>query len=562
MTRALAGDWDVRQVPDVALMPPQGIDSVTPLAAAFGIEEDPEPSFLRQARAFADRNPSAPTAWVRLAQAAQSVGNDDLAAEAATNALKASEGPELGSAARYVAASILARLEPSRADHFFEGVSNSLADVARAKLAVQREDYAEALARLRRVKGPAAGALRGYCLTVAGQHARAVAEFRSVRRSGRDSIDVLINLGVALAHLGQVEKAARVTRQATAMAPINAVASYNLARYLVRMGRADESVRELDRVAAVRQGDYKAALYSAWAHATQLHDSHAALVRLNRARNHFAQSGNDIARAEISASIAYLRYRAGDLTKARAKTALWSAFRLSPSESPEIVNMLAALLDRKSESQELRYLIDAAEMAPDTTDSYLLDARLKYLTDDLDGAVQAALLAASSDSGFTTAAASMATYLLGEVGGEYQEAAEIGRRALEVDPDETLANNCAFALALGGRGDEALRVLAGFDESRLPFHGATVGLVQLALGNFSTGWGYYRLAERLLREDGDDRTADLVATRGRLALRQFGASHDEASEERVLASWPKDSDDPRVSVMRRVALRVGVAVEP
>lgn len=556
---ALALESSVHPLPDVQLLTPRGVETVTPLTDAIGLEPSRDPSFLLQARQLATSLPDSRVALARLAQAEQALGNVAEAVEAASRTLEYGLPPESPSiAATYVAATLLARNGVAAGEDFLGSLDNPLARVSWANLALAHGNTEEAIRRLGDLKIPAAQALRGYCLVAGGEYQRAVSEYRAALRAGRGSLDVLINLGYALAHLGSVSKAIRVTRQATLKSPTNHAASYNLARFLQMSGDNELAVRELDRIAKTRPDDHRSRLHQAWAHSNLLNQTREALRLLIRAQGDWAGSTDHDARAELDASVAYLHWKLGERANDRTRQLLWRSLRRMSSPSPEIVRMLASLMGKCGDAAELGELLATYGDCLDALDERLLAARRFLLEGDMDAALEAAEVAALHDVDGSTEAAGMAAYLLGEVRGDYAQGALIAARAFRFNPDESLGNNLAFCLSLDRRPNEAARVLSLFDERQLPFHGATRGLLELARGNVSTGMRLYREAEEAIRREGDVATADYVALRCGLARIQLGVDASSDVAGHLLAIWPADRDDPRWRVIQKVAARVGI----
>lgn len=438
--------------------------------------------------------------------------------------------------------------------------SHPMAAIRWARSAIEAGNVPLAFERLEGVETSAARALRAYCLVEMGECARAVREYRFLLRRGRRTLDVLINMGVALARLGSLEKAMSVTRQATLLSPANTVASHNLARYLLSTGDRGGAVRELARVSSAVPGDYKSALYSAWARANFLHDHRGALAALLDARARFARSGDDAARAEIAGSIAFLQFLLGEIDRPRARRSLVAALELAEFASGDLARMYATFLERTSDLPALDDLLARAGNSVDDLDRALLETRRALLARDPETATARALDAASLDSEAGTEAAATAAYLVGEVTGDYLQGAAIAERAFRRSPDVPLANNFAFSLALAGEPRRAMRVLDQFAIEELPFHGATVALTLLCLGAIDEGMALYGRAIEMTLADGDPTTAGYMRLRARIALRQVGAGHPDASPASILEAWPRDAGDPRWEVMRRVAQRTGVVV--
>ena len=69
-------------------------------------------------------------------------------------------------------------------------------------------------------------------------------------------------------------------------------------------------------------------------------------------------------------------------------------------------------------------------------------------------------------------AATLATYLVADLEGNFAQAAEIGLRGLDRAPSHmVLINNTAYSLALAGRPEQAKKLLERLDGSAMPARG-------------------------------------------------------------------------------------------
>lgn len=568
MTAALLAESEIRQLPRAEVAPPTSLDQmlettspdkVTPLHEALGLPSDETPSGVLQARQLAARHPDSAVAYARLAQAEISVGNVDEARDAALKALEHGRDHTYFAAARSAAAGVLARVDQDLSDAAYETIDDPIARISWAGEAARSGSYAVALERLGDLASPAAFALRGYCYVKSGAHANAIASYRAARKSGVESVEVLINLGYALASLGAFRKAIATTSLATHLAPKNKVAAYNLIRYLSHERDNVRVLAEFDRVAMERPWDLQVALARAWGHAGAKSGNKQA-VRILREAKKSAEEQESPLLPDINASFAYMKKATGLLDASKARQEMWAALRASDYTSEEIVRMLLASMNHGRELSEAQMLEAETQDRLSIPLALLVRSKVAFLAGDPVSAADLAEQAASADPENEHGTVAVAAYLVGEVRGEYARAVQIARPSYEDAPSADVVNNLAFSLALSGDHEAALTLLNQYSLEELPFHGATKGLGLLCAGRIEEGLEIYTLAEKKLREDGDSVTADCVATRAGLALRELGlVDHPRASEGELLKTWPKDSRDPRVPALVCVAERTGLS---
>ncbi len=569
MTTALMAESEIRQVPRAQLAPPTLLDqsfappapeTVTPLHEALGLPSDDTPSSIVQARYMAANHPHSVVALARLAQAELSVGNQDEARAAALQALSQDQGHTYFDASRASAASVLARVDPESGDEAFEKIEDPVARIGWASEAARSGKHDVALRRLGDLESPAAHALRGYCFVKTGRYADAVASYRAARRSGVESVEVLINLGYALAGLGAYRKAIAMTSLATHIAPKNKVASFNLIRYLSHEQEEPLVHSEFDRLARERSWDPNVALASAWARSGTQRGNEQAIKILRHAKR-LAESAESSLLPDIDASLAYIRKTAGQTRPDQARREIWAALKASGYESEHVARMLLSCLTHKRELAEAEMLASETEDTIQGPLGLMVLSKVAYLGGNLDLSASLAERAAIEDPENEHGTVAVAAYLVGEVRGEYGHAVSLIQPAFDDLPGSDLVNNLAFNLALSGDADKALTLLDRYPFASLPFHGATYGLSLLCAGRVDEGMQIYDTAEEKLRAEGDPVTADCVATRARLALRELGlGDHPRASAESVRTVWPRDSGDPRVQVLSRIAGRTGLDI--
>jgi len=556
MTLSLIEAPDIAGLPAAVSVRPASMDTVTPMRVALGLDGNHASSVVAQAQALVDAHPQSPVALARLAQAAQSVGDTELACETARAVLAVTPQGAGGSAgaALHAAAFVLAANDAPDAGAALARDLLPGAAAVRAGVAAREGDDARALAELTGNNGPLAESMRGWLL-LDSNPGQAITALRAAARQGLRSPDVLTNLGYGLESLGATRKAIQVTREATVMAPTDLCAAYNLSVYLHRARRDAEALAELDRIASLLPDDPELALRRAWGHVHLANDRRAGIRYLKEARERFRWAAAPSHRADIGASIVYLEYRCGDRSLEAVKAALWSKLPLSrPADG--VARMLGSLLGDPGDGPELQRLLNEAG---DVFSPHLLlmqQARLAVLEDRLDDAANLATQAANlapSDHEVT----SHAVYIVGETVGEYARAADLGLRCQPPTAEPLLANNVAFALALAGRPTEADKVisLAGGADT-LPFFGATAALVLLAVGRIEAGLAAYQQSVDRVANGGDPELASLIDWRRRLAMPQLGLALRDGEDT---AEPPGSRHEASRVVLRRVRDRLGSA---
>jgi tetratricopeptide (TPR) repeat protein len=551
MTLALVDELDVAGLPPATPVRPSG---VTPLREVLGLPDEQESSVMLRAQALADAHPGSPVALARLAQAAQSVGDEGRACAAARSALAAAGKAPTGSAqyAAHAAALVLAAHDAPDAAEALAHDRLPGASVVRASLAVDAGRRADALAGLADATGPLALSMRGWLL-LDSEPSKAVAALRAAAREGLRSADVLVNLGYGLSALGARRKAIRITREATRLSPHDVIAAYNLAIYLHRDGKNVEALAEIDRIADLRPADADLALRRAWAHVHLSQNVRAALRHLKQDRDRLRFSEPNSVIAHIEASIAFLTYRAGQRSLDAARAALWQ--HLIPSgPGAEVVKMLASLIMEAQDPDEMQRLLTTAGHVLEAGELLAHEARLAILEDRTRDAVDLAQRSVAAAPGDHDILA-YAMYVVGEYAGDYTAAAAMFDPApASAGYDPMLANNMALVLALAGQPDAAAQVIAqAGGRDALPFFGATAALVDLAAGRVEAGLRGYEEVVRRYRDAGDDELAVLVDWRRQLAMLHLGVPVGE--DEKI--TEPAGTGHPTTrSVMRQIQDRL------
>jgi tetratricopeptide (TPR) repeat protein len=523
MTLAIeVDDPEVAALPPVSPTPPAAIDRVVPLRAALGLTEVVESSAVTQARLFAASFPQSPTALVRLAQAAQAEGDLDQACEVARQVLGlAADDTPTGRVARHTAAMILVA---NSADVSFDVLSFATlpgGELARAAVIASTGDRDRAVLELQQSTSPLADAMLGW-LRLPDDAGRAVAHFRSAMRKGLRSPDVLVNLGFAYAALGSVDRAARVTREATVVSPQLVVAAYNMAALLVKLNKRVESLAELGRIANELPCDVDVALTRAWSYVHLLGDYETAYRFVRHARKSAGHGASARDRTALDGSAVYLEYKLNRRSISSAKLALWRMFEAAPHV--EVARMIGTLLMEREDAAALRYLIRATSDIDGfpAVERDLWDMRARCLEGDVEGAVSKAKACVQI---YPTRADVLdwASYFVGEATGDYKAAAQLGERAFALDNSQQCFNNFVFALALAGEPLRAHQLVEDFGGAHsLPFYGATAALIELALGRLDEGRAIYQRAIEDAARDGDPELGSLIRWREAIACVQLG----------------------------------------
>lgn len=534
--------------------------------------DDERAGILAQARDLADRAHGSEVVWARYAQALLSAGEIDDAIAAAVKTLRMASrvSPDADdnvsiNTARFVAARVLSAAgnhvdaEAALAKLTGEGPWTALY----AALAERRGEHRQALARLGDARSIEALAFRGFLLLQVNEPQLALAQLRAAQRGGSNAPSLLLNMAYAYAMLGSSRKAVRAARQAVVLAPDSRHASFNLASYLRAAGLAGEALAELRRLRAV-VGDGDPQVASAIAGAYVACDNpRQALRELRRAKHHNTFGRRSTRYAELVANAALLEWMLGE----RDRTATLKVVREQlKAAGPQLslVLMLADIANRTDTAQEIDSLhrqlqvsLPEAELAP-------LTIRLLLLKGDVTNAARAAVAHADANP-LDVDAVRGAIILHGQVFGDYEAAAEMGKRALRRIPaDPSLVNNAAFCLALAGHTREADKVLAGHALDN-PFLLATRGLVDFGLGKVADGIARYDEAARLIRskvrhaDDAGD-FEQLLRTNEVLALFHFGlATHPDVPIELRTALVPaRWQCVPGYLLLRKVAERLHV----
>ena len=371
---------------------------------------------------------------------------------------------------------------------------------------------------------------------------------------------LLINQAYAFALLGSLKKAVRAAQQATALAPQDLTASFNLANYLRAFGRPDLALDEMSRL-ATQVGTHPLISSAKADILLGMGNLGDALRELRRATHHTDESQSSSHQAELRANIAVLEWVAG---KRDRKDCLRLVTEEIRTTGPQ-VSLACIIADLATERSDVRLLETlVTQLREQHTDEELLPVttRLAYLRGDY---VEAAELSVAWSHAYPldAQAARAAVFHVGQSCGEYSRAGDLGLSYLRRLPrDVMLANNTAFALGLAGRHAEAERLLKDFTAESV-FLTATRGLLEFAKGNVAAGLAGYDLAEALARSN-DARVAELdpflacMRVQETLVIYHFGlATSERIPEELKRFSLPNDwTSDLRFKPFAVVAKRL------
>lgn len=482
------------------------------------LEEELEPSFLRQARALIELDGDSSMAHARLAQAAVIADEHDVAVEAARKALalaRAHEPPD--------ESAIFSATRTLMACGQMEDAERSLLDldpsgpalVLSATLAARRGDLDAAFRRLGDDESVDSWDLRGWIALSERHFDQAIRFYRKATRGGGPSPVVLANQGLAHAALGAQERAISETRQALALRPAEKRRIVlNLVAYLVANGYVDEAMGELRHLQDDFPGDIELAFAEAhWRLAVG--DAERAAKRLRNARDTLPAETTDTQRAELTANLAYLRWYCGEQSREDAANEVLRRLRSIDWASSRLAAMLPVLLCRYSELDRLAEAGKRLAAANRDCRFHSIEVQRAILEDRTTEATRLAVDWAN-DEIFAPEAAMTATFMLIDVEDEFDQAAKLGIEALRRMPAAYyLTNNVAYALVLSGQVDRAHYLLQRNGRDSL-YHLATNGLIAAWRGEVDAGLRMYDEAEEWAERDRLPEAATFVAINRRL----------------------------------------------
>ena len=475
--------------------------------AANGQSDAPRvPGFLTQARVAVELRPDNPLALARLAQAAQAAGYTTDAVEYARKAMDAGlDASQPG--AVHAAMTILAACGQARdAAMLIDDPRASRVPVAvRVRAAAAAGEF-DAAQRLPGIEGsPDALQVITWIRTEQGDFRGAIAAGREAERGGAGGVTLYVNLAFAHAALGNHRKAVRLARQARGLSPTDRRVAFRLVHYLKLAGKHDEAFVVLESLGDPEHPDIELALGLARALSDDgsVSAAHSVLQRA-RASREWAFA-DDVQRAELTANLALLRWMTRRERADSSRREIIRALEASDYESLGIAYLLMNVMRMPEHADELARVIGRLESRHDEKDLLGLRTLLAILVRDAGAAVAYSRAWAQHDL-FNPHAAAAATLLIGEVGGDFHEAGELGLATCRRVPhDVMLLNNTALVLAMDGRLELAESLLARGRRQAgdTVYLSATQGLVDLLAGRTERGReGYGRALE--MAEDADD----------------------------------------------------------
>jgi tetratricopeptide (TPR) repeat protein len=518
--------------------------NIVPSFSAHVLEyEEPTPAaapgFLSQARAAVEKHPDSPAALARLAQAAQAAGAIDEAVEHARRAIDRGLD-ETAFGAVHAAMTLLAASGQSRDaialvdDRRAESVPVGIR--VRAAAAAGEFDAAQHLPCVD--TSPDALSVITWIRTEQGDFQGAIRAGRQAERGGAAGVTLYANLGFAHAAVGNLQKAVRLARQARGLSPFDRRLAFTLARYLQLAGDAAggiavlESLRDGDRVDV----ELALALAKALTDSGKVAEAHRVLQRA-RASQEWAIADN-VSRAELTANLALLRWiTRRDRAESSLKEIL-RALQSSDYQSLGVAYLLLNLMRTPAHADDLARVIGRLETQHPATALHGLRMLLAILRRDAEDAIRQSEAWTKQDL-FNAFAASAATMLVGEVGGNFSKASEIGLAALSRMPTDILVvNNTAFVLAMDRQLDAAQKLIDRGKRSdrESVYLTATQGLIDLMSGSADLGRARYQRAEAQAKARGDEALAARVALYAAFAERAAGVDPILGDPEKMLAA--------------------------
>jgi tetratricopeptide (TPR) repeat protein len=537
------------------IRPPPLTATITPLSEALGIPDRAGyNAIIEQARQLASNHSKSAVALGRLAQAEQHEGNLEEAVSAAQSALASARKGETGTIAAAIRVLIscgkAAEAERALDKLEFRGPWAPLY----ASLAIKRGDLDTALERLEECESIDALSLSAWLYLQTQQYGKAASVLRRALRQGPPSADILTNLAYALAVLGSRAKAIAVTRQARALAPASRAVWFNLANYYAGEGKYDTALGELRSLLRLYPRDLKTRFAIAEVF-LQAGDRQRALRTLRSARKDFVAEASTSDRAELNANITFLEWQSGARERKATIEGLQNALEACSYQSLGITSMLCSVLSRISDASRLGRILTELRRVHD--EKALLEPRvhLAFLRGDFASAAELAQVWVLS-APFDVGAAIKATYLVGDVRGDYAAAADLGLQTLKRVPASfELANNVAYALAMAGRPLEARQYIPVEDRDS-PYVIATTALIDVLLGRYNEGLAGYARAQALAEKAGDTELAALLTLRRLLIERSLGKARGKLVDLIASTKLPDEwEQDPRFLVLISLAER-------
>lgn len=520
-------------------------------------EEDQFDAWLQSARqvvvtaqARAASVPS-PTNLIRLAQAQYSAGDNSEAIESAISAMTdaatlvdtgrcdvAEVSLVFGSGSHLLARlnrhadalSLLTRIGPP-----------PVLELSYASLLIEDDRLQEAFYTLTAAEDPRADALRGYILARQGEAQRAVHFLRRALRQDSTDAYTVMNLATAYWKLGSRSKAVSAALRATRLAPSRQDISVGYMDLLLDDNQPDAAMAEIKRLR--RSGVVESArLLTVECQVTLAKgDPKKSIALMKRARAAAAAEGETRLEAELQANLRVFEASAAG----KDRRELWRIAQSCVTESPKNVAAVRQLAGYSTRCRDADALQKAIGNAGTLRESERLEVelRLAYLKCDFGTVLELAQAAISFDPMDANACAQV-VLLEGWHRGDWTAAArKASRWVARVPLSDYLINNAAYAMALGGMPQNALRILASHPNKNDYVPVATCGLAYLALGDLDTGMRWYRKAGELAESAGEGDMRVLMSLHQAAGLRTLGIA-ETASEVFLAATSLPDTGLP------------------
>lgn len=518
-------------------------------------DEATVPAHVAVSRALAEEHTDSPTAAARLAQAEQSIGEDERAIAAARQALALVENSPDAAA---TAAAIQVLIGSDSLDDASRALrllpDSGIRGMLGARLALHRGNLEETLEWLGGLEGFDALAMKGWVHLERAEWPEAIHALRgAIGATERPTPGVLINLGYAYAALGSLKKAVRATKQAQLLNPESHLIAFNLVAFHRACGDFEAAEREVKELQQRHPDDVRIHFAEADLRLAA-GDIRGAQKVLQRARtSSLWASANTIERSELTANLAFVAWRLDARSRESALGTIIEELERTEFRSLEIASMLPPLMTSTDAADQLARLVSSLEEANPGEPLDFLRVHLASLRCDFDEATRLAKELALQDI-FNPNAAAQAIYLLADVWADYATAIEIGYSTIRRIPSSAvLRNNLAYALALADRLDEAREVLPDEIEDSV-YLSATAALIDLLSGRIEEGAAGYRHAHELATEAADKRLADLVIVNLLLAFHRFVKRRRiEGVHVHPIGLPPGWQQDPRLVLIARIA---------
>jgi Flp pilus assembly protein TadD len=383
-----------------------------------------------------------------------------------------------------------------------------------AQLAVERNELETALSRLAGLTDSASGGLRGWIELQRHHYREAVQAFRAVIAAGSSSPDVYVNLGYAYGALGSLPKAIRATRTAFGMAPASRTAGFNLASFYSAAGDMESALTVLDRLRH-HHPDELAPLIASASIRARFGDLERAERELHLAeRERAVWAADAIGRGTLKANLVAIRQARSRISTKEAFLKVRAIVEQLEYKDLGIARLLPFWMLSTRQAPDAQEILHELSLRHPSNQLGAFRTHASFLRLDFEAAISEARRW-TADEPFDPSAVIMLTYLLIETQDAPDEAARIGKAALQRMPsDKVIRNNLAYALVLLNQLEEATRVLGPLKNGNEPLCLATAGLIQIRLGRIDDGLAMYERAAVIAERANAADLADLIRQRG------------------------------------------------